>query len=173
MVRQRNDMAFGRKAPDLGFTLRYRFATNINELTTIVNPDLIPEGVIDAEDIIEGIEKQVDELVEKEYLTYEHQPSDPSFRGKLYEAFYIMPKSKIFIRKYFSGLEELVANRDLYEATVEHIKTKPEVKKHLKDLRTKLVNKAQDEIIEILVSSIKKYAPAGIAMIVQLVARGN
>lgn len=105
----------------------------------------------------------------KEFLIYENNPSHPNFRGKQYEGFYITPKSKVFVRKCFIGLEKRVANQNSYETAIERVETGSAAKKYLKELRTKLIDKTQDEIVELITTGVKSYAPAGIAMVLQLV----
>jgi hypothetical protein len=67
----------------------------------------------------------------EKFIAYE-EIEQSNFRGILYEPFHIMPKSKIFIRKYFSGLEELVSDKSLYEKAVDQVKTGSEAKNILK-----------------------------------------
>ena len=79
---QYEETAFGRPVSSgLGHTLRYRYATSINELTTIVSPELIPGNEWDADDIIGKIEKEVLALLKRKLIIYENKPSSASFRG--------------------------------------------------------------------------------------------
>jgi len=168
MRRQREGTAFWKPVPDLGHTFRYRYVTSINELTTLVAPELIPGSQWDPDDIIKEIETAIDVLVKRNLIMYETEPSNITFRGKQYEGFYIVPKGKAFVRKCFLGLENLVSNKVQYESAIDQVNTGSEVKNYLRGLRTKFSDKSQDEIVEIIIPAAK-YAPAGIAMILRLV----
>lgn len=169
MLRQREGTALGRSVPDLGHILTYRYATSISELTTIVSPDLIPGRGWDADEIIAQIESEVLGLLKRKLIIYKNKPSSGGFRGIQYEVFYISPKGKALVRKCFRGLEDLVSNQEQYDTAIDGVETGSEAKNYLRGIRTKLIDKTQDEIVQIIVSGAKRYAPAGIAMILRLV----
>ncbi|MGC1134817.1 MAG: hypothetical protein WA941_18460 [Nitrososphaeraceae archaeon] len=163
---QRKGEVLGRKLNGIGYTANYRFATNINELTTIINQDLIPGATNNPDDIIKEIEDEIGELLEKGLLQYE---KDTSFRGKQLHGLYITPKGKAYIRRCFRGLAKIVADKTQYEGAIEQVDTSSTAKQYLKGLREKLVDKSQDEILEAITSGVKMYAPAGIAAVLRLV----
>jgi hypothetical protein len=166
---QKNGEVFGRYVGDIGYTSRFRFPTTINELTTSTYPELIPGSINDPDNIIESIEKDVDGLLEKGLLRYEYDPSSPSFTGKQYAGFYVTPKGKAFVSKLFSQLPSLVNDKNKYEDAISKVETGSEAKTYFRKLRDKFVERTQDEIIELIFSSAKVFAPAGVAIILKLV----
>ena len=165
---QKLGTVFGRSDSGVGFTYTYRSATNINELTTSTFPELIPGNTDDPDNIIDSIENDIDGLLEKD-LRYEHDPPSPSFRGKQYAAFYVTPKGKAFVSKFFLQLPSLVSNKKKYENAISEVETGSAAKTYFRNLRDKFTERTQDEIIELIFGSARAYAPAGIAIILKLV----
>ena len=165
---QKDNKAFGRPSP-VGLTYNYRFTTSINELTTIVLPNLIPGDKLDPSDILTRTVNEVIDLEKQELIKYEHERSHPSFKGEQYEGFYVTPGGKLFVRKCFVGLVSKIEDKIQYERIVEQTEANTIVKKYFKELREKLIDKSQDQVIEIISSGIKEYAVVGISIALRLV----
>ena len=100
-------MALGRSDEGVGHTFRYRFATNINELTTSTYPELIPGNIKDPDNIIASIDTDIDGLLEKDFLAYD-DPSRLSFVGKRWSLLILKSlDSKESIR--FNGLKRTLS----------------------------------------------------------------
>jgi len=164
---QRDNTVFGNNSP-VGFTYNYRFTTSINELSTIVSPNLIPGDKPDPSDIFTRTINEVIELERKELIKYEHERSHPSFKGEQYEGFYVTTQGKLFVRKCFVGLVPKIEDKIQYERVVEQTEANTEVKKYFKELREKLIDKSQDQVVEMIISGMKEYTVVGISIALRL-----
>jgi hypothetical protein len=166
---QHEEKIFGQYSP--GLTARFRIETNISELATLVTPSIIPSADEDADTMMRDIEEQVSKLIRDCFIEYEHNASDPSFRGAQCEDIHITPKGKYFIRKYFVGLTFTVQNKHKYESIVDQADASTELKSYLKSLYVKLKYKSQDEMVNVLLSTVKQYGLVMITVLINLTRR--
>ncbi|MGA9910273.1 MAG: hypothetical protein WBP84_08685 [Nitrososphaeraceae archaeon] len=63
----------------------------------------------------------------------------------------------------------MVADKRQYEMIVQQVETGSTAKKYFRDLWGKLIGKSQDQIIELITSGGKQYAPIGIVIALRLI----
>jgi hypothetical protein len=67
-------------------------------------------------------------------------------------------------------LTSAVQDEDKYESIIDQVDASGELKHSLKTLYLKLKDKAQDEMVHLLLSTVKEYGPAAITVLINLVS---
>jgi hypothetical protein len=100
-------------------------------------------------------------------------PNLSSNREPQDQAFYVTAEAILFIRRNYQGLIAIIENKKRYERLIDQIEVDSNSKKYLSRLRDKLLNQAEDKIINIILSEIvqkgQEYGPTLFKSLIGLV----
>jgi hypothetical protein len=139
--------------------LPYPVSVIVRELVTLLPASMTPEM-----SNLEEVCNQLYVLVDGGLLEEERRQRTGEFA-----TFSITVNGMLYLKKNIDTLCSAIKDKKVNEQDIERAEGNSEVKKYLKEIWSKLVEKLQDEIIETLISSIKTYGPPLVTFLMHLV----
>ncbi len=84
--------------------------------------------------------------------------------------FFITIDGIILIKQIFSTLSDKIQNKKVFEEDIDKLEGNKEIKEWLKGLWINLKDKAEDDIVEMVIDGVKVYGPSVIVILINLLS---
>lgn len=135
----------------------------VKELIIILPSSMIPEIPT-----VEEVCNQLNVLEERGLLTQPYRRYD----GGEYAIFSITGDGMLFIKQYYAELSKAIRDKRVYEKNiVDSIEGNNNIKEYLKRVGSKVKEKSQEEMADMLLSGVKTYGPLLISTLISVITK--
>jgi hypothetical protein len=129
----------------------------VRELITIIPSSMIPEMLT-----IQEVCNQLNILEEYQLLTHEYR------REGEHASFSITGEGILYVKQLYAHLSRAIKDKRDYEKKIDRIEGNAKIKEYLKGILSKLKEKSQEEIADMILLGVKTYGPLLIPLVMSV-----